>query len=94
MKRLITICLVVAFMMTNTVVANAITNSFWMAPEDLDDMTIVWNDSGGYGLTSVTPTTAPAGRIAYKYQGSTGVAGGKIQLGYRWHPAPPRSQWC
>jgi hypothetical protein len=86
MKRLITICLVVAFMMANTVVANAITNTFWMDPADLDDMTIVWGDSGGWQLDSVSPTTANPGRIAYKYEGDTGVAGGKVQIGYRWDP--------
>lgn len=87
MKRLITICAVVGMFLVANSAANATLTTFWMDSADLDDMTIVWMDSPGATLTSVTSTTAPAGRIAFKYEGDTGAAGvGKIQIGYRWAP--------
>ena len=91
MKKLITICAVVAFMMANGVVANAIATTFWMDPADLDDMDVVYSEPAGGVITSITPTTAPDGRIAFNYYGHTGdeEGGGKVQIGYKWDPPGP-----
>jgi hypothetical protein len=87
MKKFIVIwCVVAGMILFASSAANA--SSYWMAPEDLDDMAMVTSNPPGGTVNPGGWVPAPPGRVAFKYHGvlPNDPNWGAVQVGYQWTP--------